>query len=78
MQRCSAYAEHQRGPQHAFVADESHLKAGAAVNRGDQRDEAVGGKEDVANALAGLAQHLGKAQLDLLAAREQMLTIRAR
>src|SRR5256885_12090758 len=72
----SAYAEHQRDPQNAFVA-ESHLEAGAAVDRSDQRDKAVGGEQDMANMLPGPAQHIAKAQLNLLAACQQMLTIRA-
>src|SRR5256884_9174069 len=76
-ERCSAYAEHQRDPQHAFVADESHLEAGAAVDRSDQRDKAVGGEQDMANMLPGPAQHIANAQLNLPAAGQQMLTIPA-
>ncbi len=52
-------------------------EARAAVDRSDQRDEAVGGEEDMANVLPGPAQHIGKAQLDVLAACQQMPTIRA-
>ena len=75
VQWCRIDAQHQRDPQHAFVADESHLEAGVTINRSDQGDEAVRGKEDVTNVLAGLAKYIGKAKLNLLAARQQMLTI---
>jgi hypothetical protein len=75
VERCSAYPEHQRDPQHAFVAHEADFETAVAIDRSDQRDEAVGGEEDMANGLAGLAEHLGKAQLDLLATCQQMLTI---
>ena len=78
MQRCSVYAEHQRDSQHAFVADEPDFETRMAIDRSDQRDEAVGRKEDVANALAGLLENIGKAKLNLLAARQQMLTMLAR
>ena len=78
LQRCSVYAQHQREPQHAFVADEADFETGmAVVDRSDQRDEAIRGKEDVTNALAGLAQYIGEPKLNLFAAREQMLTILA-
>jgi hypothetical protein len=49
----------------------------AVVDRSDQRDEAIRGKEDVTNALAGLAEYIGEPKLNLFAAREQMLTILA-
>src|SRR6266700_4076100 len=77
VQRRSVYAENKRDPHHAFIADEAHFEIGVVADRSDQRDEAIGGKEDVTNALAGLAEHVGKAKLDLLAAGEQMLAILA-
>src|SRR4051794_7994145 len=75
VQWCRVYAQDQRGSQHAFVADESHLEAGVPVDRSNQGDEAGRGKEDVTDALAGIAKYIGKAKLNLLAARQQMLTI---
>jgi hypothetical protein len=48
------------------------------IDRNDQGDEAGRGKEDVTNALAGLAKYIGKTKLNLLAACQQMLTILAR
>src|SRR5579864_2024348 len=77
VQWCSVYAEHQRDSQHAFVADEADFETGVAVDRSDQRDEAICGKEDMTNALAGFAEHVLKAKLNLLAVREQMLPILA-
>ena len=47
------------------------------VDRSDQGDEAVGGEEDVSNAFAGLAEHIGQAKLNLLTASKQTLTIPA-
>ena len=73
----SVHAQHQGDSQHAFVADEANFEIGVAVSRSDQRDEALGGEKDVANALAWLAEHISNEQLDLLAAREQMLAISA-
>ena len=73
----SVHAQHQGDSQHAFVADEANFETGVAVYRSDQRDEALGGKKDVANALARLAEHISNEQLDLLAAREQMFAISA-
>ena len=55
-QRSSVDAQHQPDSQHALVAKQSHLETGAAVDRGDQRDEAVGGKENVTSALAATCQ----------------------
>src|SRR4051795_7424092 len=78
VQRCRVYAQEQRGPQHAFVADESHLEAGVTIDRTDQGDEAIRGKENVTNVLAGLAEYIGKTKLNLLAAGQQMLTILVR
>src|SRR3954453_8833447 len=77
VQRCRVYAQYQRGPKHAFVADESHLEAGVTLDRSDQGDEATRGKKDVTNVLAGIAKYVGKAKLNLLAARQQILTILA-
>src|ERR1700740_2880723 len=78
MQRCNLYAQHVRGPEHAFVADQADFQIGVTVDRGDQRDEAVGGEEDVTNALTGPAEHIAKAKVDLFAACQQMLTIMTR
>jgi hypothetical protein len=63
---------------HAFVADEPHLQAGAAVARRQQGDEVIGGEVGVADRIAGLADHVGERELDLLAARKQTLAVLAR
>jgi len=76
VERSCVYAEHQGNSQHVFVADEADLEIAMAVDS-DQRDEVVGGKEDMTNALPGPGTHIAKAQLNLLAACQQMLTTRA-
>lgn len=77
VQRCRVYAQHERSPEHAFVADETDFEPGVAVDRGDQRDVAVSREEYVTDALTGLAEHIAKTKLDLFATCQQMLTILA-
>ena len=57
-------AERERNPEHAFVSDQADFERGGIVDRHDQRDEAVGGKIDVAEALPGRVEHVGKRELD--------------
>jgi hypothetical protein len=49
-----------------------------AIDRRYQRDEAVGGKENMPHALAGSAEHIAKSKLDALAVGKQLLTILTR
>jgi hypothetical protein len=77
VERSCVYAEHQGNSQHAFVAGEAGFEIAMAVDPSDQRDEVVGGKEDMTKALPGPGTHIAKAQLNLLAACQQMLTTRA-
>ena len=69
------HAEHQRGAQHALVADEADLHAVVATGRSNQGDETARREEDMANALARLLEHVGQGELDRLAACEQMAAV---
>jgi hypothetical protein len=55
-QRRHIDAEQQRHTQHPFVPDQADLESLAVGSGRDQRDEAVDGKIDVANAFAGHVQ----------------------
>ena len=70
--------EEQRRPQHAFIADESHLEGGGLIEVRDQRDEGPRGKEHVSYAVLRLAEYFGKFKLDFLAVSEQAFTILTR
>src|ERR1700734_4154673 len=71
------HAQHQRDPEHTFVADEADFEIGLAIDRSDQRDEASGGEVHVANGLTRLVEHLAKVELNRLATRQQMSPILA-
>lgn len=58
----------QREPNHALVAHETHLQMNAVIAGNGQGYEASRGEVDVTNPAFGLTQHIGKIQLDLLAA----------
>src|SRR6185437_11217733 len=75
VQRGSADTQHQRDAEHTLIAYESDLEARQIVGRSDQGNEAVGREVDVADTFAGLAVHLLKAKLNVLATREQMSAI---
>jgi hypothetical protein len=75
--RGNVNAQHQRDPQHAFIAYEADFETGMTVDRRDQGDEAVRGEEGVPDAIAGPVKHLGKREINLLAACKQALTILA-
>src|SRR6185312_8840883 len=75
VQRGSADTQHQRDAEHTLIAYESDLEARQIVGRSDQGNEAVGREVDVADGFAGLAEHLFKAKLNLLATREQISTV---
>jgi hypothetical protein len=75
--RCGVNAQHQRDPQHAFIAHNADFETGVTVDRSDQGDEAVRGEEDVADAIARVVKHLGNEEINPLAACKQMLTILA-
>lgn len=78
VQRRHIHPEDKRDPEHAFIADQAHLQTGAAIDRRDQGNETLRGKINVASALAGFGQDLGKHQLDRLAAGQKTLAILAR
>jgi hypothetical protein len=75
--RCGVYAQHQRDPQHTLIAHETDFEPGVAIDRSNQGDKAVRGEEDVADAIVWRVKHLGKQEINLLAACKQMLTILA-
>ncbi len=49
-----------------------------SCERDEQGDDAVGGKVDVADGVPGFAEDIGRLEVDLLAAPEQMLAGLAR
>jgi hypothetical protein len=65
------HAQNQGDTEHAFIPDQPNFELGAALRRGDERDEAGRRKEDVSNALVGLGQCLPGDELDELTAFEQ-------
>jgi hypothetical protein len=71
-------AEYQRGPEHAFGADDADFETGPAIDRGDERDEAAGGKVSVMNRPLRLREHLAKLDFDRLTALKQTITIATR
>lgn len=78
VQRRNIHDEVDGDPEHAFIADQPHLQPGGADDRRSQGNEAFRGKANVANALAGVRQNLGKYQFDLLATCQKALTVFAR
>lgn len=60
-------AESQLRPEHAFASDHADFDARAPRHDGDQRDEAVDGKVDVARRRRRLADGLTERQIDRLA-----------
>jgi hypothetical protein len=74
---CEVYAEHQRGTQHALVADEADFQTLMAIDGSDQRNETIGREVLVANAFPGLIEHICRGEVDLLALCKQMTAILA-
>jgi hypothetical protein len=72
------HPEQEGNPEHALIADQSDLQAGAGLSGCSQRDEAIRGEVDVANVLAGFHQHDGKRQVDRFAAPQNMPTVLVR
>ena len=75
MQGHGCHAQHQLRAQHAFTAHHAHFHARAAVCQRDQRNVALRRKIDIVSQLSGLAQHLGKHQLDRLAKRQDTVAV---
>src|SRR5690348_16791584 len=67
VERRSADAQHQSDAEHALVPYEAHLQAREIAGRGDQRDEALRREVDVVDTFAGVVEHFGKSELNLLA-----------
>jgi hypothetical protein len=75
--RCGVYAQHQRDPQHTLIAHEADFESVVAIDRRNERDETVRREEDVADSIVWRVKHLGKQEVNLLAACKQMFTILA-
>jgi hypothetical protein len=47
-------------PEHAFIADHTHLQSSVTIHRRDQRNEAVSGEVNVMDLLPALTKNVGK------------------
>jgi len=73
-QRRDRGTENRRMSAHAFIANHAHLQSGMAINRCQHRDETLGRKIYVADALPFVMQDAAQNQFDRGAIGEDTIT----